>query len=97
MPKSAHVCPDCGSEMHIPIGTTVTDTMGGGRQFSSPHWSEAMAIGASQIEAHKKLFPDVLVRQDGVIGFNSVQQQENYMTTCGFVKSPQKIGPLATR
>lgn len=97
MPKSAHVCPDCGSEMHIPIGTAVTDTMGGGRQFATPHWSEAMAIGTSQIDVHKKLFPDVLVRPDGVIGFNSVQQQENYMTTCGFVKSPQKIGPLATR
>lgn len=66
-------------------------------EYGTTHWSEAMAIGVSQIEAHKKLFPDVPVREDGVVGFNSVQQQEKYMTACGFVKHPQKLRPIATR
>jgi hypothetical protein len=68
-----------------------SDTMGGGRQFANPHFSEALAIAPSQIETHKKLFPDVIVREDGAIGFTSVQQQDRYLKKCGFEKRPQKI------
>jgi len=93
-------CEKCGGQMvsgFAPDKTFCADVMGGGRQFESTHWSEAMAISPSQIDAHKKLWPDIPVRPDGVVGFNSVQQQENYMKDTGFVKHPQKLRPVATR
>jgi hypothetical protein len=68
-----------------------SDTMGDGRQFSSTHWSESLAISPSQIETHKKLFPDVPIRPDGAVGFESVGQQDRYLKKCGFEKRPQKI------
>jgi hypothetical protein len=91
---------DCGGVIEagfLPDNIFIADIMGGGRQFESTHWSEAMAISPSQIEAHKKLWPDVPVRPDGVVGFNSVQQQDKYMQDTGFVKHPQKLRPVATR
>jgi hypothetical protein len=89
MPKTAHACPKCGVEMNL--GNVISDTMGEGRQFATPHFSESLAISPSQVIAHKKMFPDVLVREDGAIGFTSVGQQDKYLKTCGFEKKPQKI------
>ena len=91
MPRHAHVCPECGEEMHIPMNSGILDTMGGGRQFAETHWSDSLAISPSQVKAHQKLFPDVRVRPDGVVGFDSVAQQDQYLNKTGFVKQTQKI------
>jgi hypothetical protein len=72
------------------------DTMGGGRQFAQTHWSESLAISPSQVEAHKRLFPDVSIRSDGAIGFNTVKDQDRYLKKCGFEKKTQKLRPAAT-
>ena len=85
-----HICPVCGNEMIWDLSGG-TDTMGDGRQFANTHWSESLAISPSQIGTHKKLFPDIPVRPDGAVGFDTVGQQKRYLEKCGFEKKPQKI------
>jgi hypothetical protein len=53
--------------------------------------SESLAINPNQIEEHRKLFPDVKVRGDGVLEFTSFKSHDKYLEQTGFVKHPQKI------
>lgn len=53
--------------------------------------SESLAINPNQIEEHRRLFPDVKVREDGVLEFTSFKSHDKYLEQTGFVKHPQKI------
>lgn len=72
----------------------VSDLRGHGRQFETTHWSDSLAIAPSQVEAHQRLFPEIRVRPDGVVGFDSVKQQDEYLNKTGFVKQTQKTRGL---
>lgn len=85
-------CSDCGGEIKAGFPKVwVNDTMGGGRQYANTKFSQSMAISPSQIAAHKKIFPDVAVKPNGEIGFNSVQQEHAYLEATGFHKHSQKL------
>lgn len=53
--------------------------------------SQSLAIAPSQIAEHRQSFPDVDVRSDGVLTFNSIKSQDDYYKKTGFYKVPQKI------
>lgn len=72
---------DFQAELPSPIGTEKGDTF----------WSQALAINPCQTEEHRRLFPNVRVREDGCIGFDSVRDREKYHEATGFVKQPGKL------
>lgn len=53
-------------------------------------WSQSMAISPDQAAEHRRLFPNVRVREDGCIGFDSVKERADYCEKCGFEKQPGK-------
>jgi hypothetical protein len=61
-----------------------------GTQRGETFWSQAMAISPSQAEEHRRLFPNVRVRSDGCIGFDSVKDRSDYCDRTGFYKTPGK-------
>lgn len=83
--RGVHVC-DCGAEMYW-------DLHGGTTCSSGPYHfiSQSMAINPEQTAAHRKMFPDVGVRPDGCLEFDSVRSRSNYMDACGADKPAQKL------
>jgi putative FmdB family regulatory protein len=75
----------CGSTLKRIIGAPNV-----GRVYGSTFWSQSLAISPDQVDEHKKLFPDVKVRTDGCIGFDSVREHAEYCEKTGFEKMPQK-------
>jgi hypothetical protein len=71
---------DYGSELKGVIGTEQGDTF----------WSQSLAISPSQAIEHKRMFPNVRVRSDGCLGFDSVKERESYIDRTGFYKVPGK-------
>lgn len=86
--KGVHKCPECGEDMRWDLGKI---QVGGDVTYGRTKYSDAMAVSPSQIEEHKKLFPDIKVDEHGRPGFDSFRQHDNYLKKCGFVKHPQKI------
>lgn len=79
--KRKHVCPKDGTEMAWDLrGANIC--LDGDYNFVS----QSMAINPDQAAEHRELFPDVEIKSDGCLGFNSVRQREKYMDTCGFHK-----------
>jgi len=58
----------------------------GSKEYGETFWSQSLAIGPSQTAEHKRLFPDVKVRPDGCIGFDSPRQHDKYLKRTGFTK-----------
>lgn len=61
-----------------------------GTEKGDTFWSQSLAINPSQIAEHRRLFPDVEVRADGCLGFNSNAVRERYCDATGFYKEPGK-------
>jgi hypothetical protein len=78
---------DYGSEGKGIVGTEKGDTF----------WSQSLAISPSQFEEHKRLFPNVRVRSDGCIGFDSVKERSEYCDRTGFYKAPGKAKRRSTK
>ena len=83
-------CPNCKELMHrdmaaehgaVPVGC----------ENAKPFWSDSLAISPDQTAEHRERFPDVLVDQQGRVGFVSHKQREKYLDTCGFVKKTAKL------
>lgn len=88
-------CSVCGSNMFRDFkaeGHNVTGTERG-----ETFWSQSLAINPCQTEEHRRKFPNVRVREDGVIGFDSVKERESYCNATGFEKTPGKRKRSATR
>lgn len=81
-------CPKCGEIM-------VHDVIGLAGKGDYYHISDSLAIHPSQIEEHRKLFPDVNVLPDGRPEFTSVKNRDNYLKKTGFVKRTKGriVGP----
>lgn len=71
---------DYGAESKGVVGTEKGETF----------WSQSLAISPSQAAEHKRLFPNVRVRSDGCIGFDSVKERDAYIDRTGFYKVPGK-------
>lgn len=57
-----------------------------GTEQGDTFWSQSLAISPSQAAEHRRLFPDVRVREDGCLGFDSVKRRFDYCETTGFHK-----------
>ena len=69
----------------------------GDKEYGKTKWSQSLAISPDQIAEHRQLFPDVRVREDGCIGFDSYRQHDRYLEKTGFVKQTQKCRRRATK
>lgn len=81
--KIIHKCLKCGREMRWDLCAKSH----GAYNFVS----QSLAINPSQIEEHKKLYPNVDVLPDGRIHLTSVRQHDGYIDKRGFVKFPQRL------
>lgn len=61
-----------------------------GTEKGDTFWSQSMAISPSQAAEHRRLFPNVRVREDGCLGFDSVKERDAYCDRTGFYKVPGK-------
>jgi len=83
--KGVHVCPNDGTDMVWDLsGANIA--LDGDYDFTS----QSMAINPCQAAEHRALFPDVEVKPDGCIRFDSVRKRERYMDVCGFHKPMSK-------
>jgi phage FluMu protein Com len=86
--RVTHFCPQCKRPMRW-----VINFYPGNKEYGQTKWSDSLAINPSQIEKHKKLFPDIRVDKEGRLGFDNYKQHDNYLKQTGFEKLPQRIKP----
>jgi len=79
----------CGGETGRDFGGECAGA--GNKEYGETKYSQSLAISPTQFAEHKRLFPDVKIREDGCIGFDSVQQHDAYLKKTGFYKHPQRI------
>lgn len=78
----------CGADMRRDLHSELSNA--NGTEKGETFWSQSLAISPNQIEEHRRLFPNVKVRADGCIGFDSVREREKYCEATGFHKQPGK-------
>jgi hypothetical protein len=78
----------CGAEMYRDLHSELSSVCG--TEKGDTFWSQSLAISPSQIAEHRRLFPNVKVRHDGCLGFDSVKDREKYCEATGFEKKPGK-------
>jgi predicted nucleic acid-binding Zn ribbon protein len=61
-----------------------------GTEKGDTFWSQSLAISPDQTVEHRRLFPNVRVRADGCLGFDSVAERARYCERCGFEKKSGK-------
>ena len=59
--------------------------------------SDSLAIAPSQIEEHKRLFPNIELDGDCRPIFNNFKDHDAYLKKTGFVKAPKKVKPKGKR
>ncbi len=92
MAKSAYpvTCPNCGEkdmirDLRADLFHTASDS------YDNPVISDSMAVNISQIEEHKKAFPDIRITDEGQPIMENYAQHEDYMEKTGFIKHPGKL------
>jgi predicted RNA-binding Zn-ribbon protein involved in translation (DUF1610 family) len=81
-----HKCPQCGKGMRWDMAIRIR----GETYYARPIISQSLAMHPSQIEEHRKLFPDIKVTPDGCPIFDNYKDHDNYLKATGFVKNPKK-------
>lgn len=83
-------CEECELDMKMAFahgGTKIKD----GGTYGKTKYSDALAIMPSQVEEHKKLFPDVKLDSQCRPGFSNYKQHDKYLEKIGAEKVTQKI------
>lgn len=88
-------CTVCNVEMSRDF--TAENKAATGTEKGETFWSQSLAISPSQAAEHRRLFPNVRVRSDGCLGFDSVKDRSNYCERTGFYKVPGKQKRRATK
>lgn len=86
--SSEEECPNCNELMikqcmGLNIGTPNKD-------YSRSIASHSLAMCPSQIPEHKRMFPDIEVRADGVPVFDNFKKHDDYLKEVGVDKTPQR-------
>lgn len=63
----------------------------GDREYRRPIVSHALGINPSQAAEHRRLFPDIKLKDDSYPVFTSYRQHDDYLKKIGAVKNPQRI------
>jgi hypothetical protein len=85
----------CGQEMLRNYKTDLP--FSGNHEYGTPLHSDALAIAPSQVEEHKRLFPDVVLDSQHRPILTNVQQHDTYIKTRGFEKLEQRHKRRATK
>lgn len=80
-------CP-CGAEMRRDFAAQGINT--GNKEYGKTKFSDSLAISPSQVEEHKRLFPDIPIDNQCRPGFDNYKQHDKYLEKCGFEKVSQK-------
>lgn len=83
--KGIHICPKCKSEMAMDCRIAIH-----GNYQHSVH-SDSLAIMPSQVEEHKRLFPNIEIDSEFRPVFDKFTEHQKYLDATGFQKLPQKI------
>lgn len=78
----------CGNKMRRDFAAQGTNA--GNKEYGKTKWSDSLAISPSQVEEHKRLFPDIPIDNQCRPGFDNYQQHDKYLEKCGFIKEPQR-------
>ena len=79
---------ECGNKMGRDYGSE--GAIDSGRDYSTPLVSNSLAVSMSQIEEHKRAFPDVQITNEGQPVFHGFKQHDGYLKKTGFIKHPKK-------
>lgn len=90
MNMDVHQCPKCGEDMRLDLMVTAA-------RGDYNHISSSLAVSPDQVDAHRKMFPDIDVLPDGRLHFTSTRSQERYCDKTGFYKERQRTKPRGTR
>ena len=59
-------------------------------EYATPLVSDSLAVNVSQIDDHRKQFPDIEMTREGQPVFTNSKQHDDYLKKTGFVKLPKK-------
>jgi putative FmdB family regulatory protein len=79
-----HDCAECGGETERDYHAERPNATG--TEKGETFWSQSLAISPDQAAEHRRLFPNVRVREDGCLGFDSNRERERYCNKTGFEK-----------
>jgi hypothetical protein len=85
----------CGQKMLRDYKTDLP--FSGNHEYGTPLHSDSLAIAPSQVEEHKRLFPDVALDSQCCPILTSVGQHDKYIKTRGYEKLEQRHKRRATR
>lgn len=83
--KGTHKCPKCSIDMALDCRVAIHGN------YLIPIHSDAMAISPTQVDEHKRLFPDIEIDSQCRPVFDNFTKHEAYLKKCNIVKTPQKI------
>jgi len=83
--KGIHKCPKCGISMAMDCKIAIHGN------YRTPIHSDSMAISPTQVDEHKRLFPNIEIDSECRPVFDNFTKHEAYLKETGFVKHPQKI------
>jgi len=78
----------CGVNMRRDYAAQKTNA--GNKEYAKTKYSDSLAISPSQVEEHKKLFPDVKIDSQCRPGFDNYRQHNDYLEKTGFFKEVGK-------
>lgn len=82
-------CPECGIEMVRNYAAERPNI--GDKEYSRPIHSDSLAIMPSQVEEHKKKFPNIKLDSECRPIFDNYREHQKYLDATGFRKARQQI------
>lgn len=79
----------CGQPMYRDYHAELPQVTTG--DYRTPLVSDSLAVNISQINAHRKLFPNIEMTSEGQPIFRNYRQHDDYLNKIGAVKITQKI------
>ena len=84
------LCTECGVIMHRDICAENPHAQSRGSCYSKEIHSDSLAISPSQVEEHKRKFPNIKIDLECRPVFDNYPDHDAYLEKTGFVKMPGK-------
>ncbi|MCK4820551.1 zinc ribbon domain-containing protein [bacterium] len=84
------LCVECGVTMHRDLCAEKPNAQSRGKLYSKEIHSDSLAISPTQVEEHKRLFPDIKIDSQSRPVFDNFKDHDAYLEKTGFVKMPGK-------
>lgn len=80
----------CGADMFRDFAAD--QIRAGGKDYSKPIHSDALAISPRQCAEHKRKFPDIKLDSQCRPVFDSYRKHQDYLDKCNIIKQPNRKG-----